>query len=24
LHEMYQYGIDLYMNLENFLIHEQQ
>lgn len=24
LHEIYQYGIDLYMNLENFLIHEQQ
>jgi AAA15 family ATPase/GTPase len=23
LHEMYQYGIDIYMNLENFLIHEQ-
>ena len=24
LHEMYQYGIDLYLNLENFLFHEQQ
>ncbi len=24
LHEIYQYGIDLYLNLENFLIHEQQ
>ena len=24
LHEIYQYGIDLYLNLENFLFHEQQ
>ena len=23
LHEIYQYGIDLYLNLENFLFHEQ-
>jgi hypothetical protein len=23
LHEIYQYGVDLYLNLENFLIHEQ-
>ena len=23
LHEIYQYGIDLYLNLENFLLHEQ-
>lgn len=24
MHEIYQYGIDLYLNLENFLFHEQQ
>ena len=24
LHELYQYGIDLYFNLENYLMHEQQ
>jgi AAA15 family ATPase/GTPase len=24
LHEIYQYGIDLYFNLENYLMHEQQ
>jgi len=23
LHEIYQYGIDLYFNLENYLLHEQ-
>jgi predicted ATPase len=24
IHEIYQYGIDLYLNLENYLFHEQQ
>ena len=24
LHEIYQYGVDLFLNLENFLPHAQQ
>ena len=24
LHEIYQFGTDLYLNLENYLFHEQQ